>query len=92
MNRKGDLAVGPLARGPVVLTLDADGEQALLGKAGVVDDEDRLGVGEGLGHDRPITLPDGLLIFRSIPSLLLESKSVFDETIEVNEAQFKAFE
>lgn len=39
MDRDGDLAVGSLARRASVLPLEADGVLALLGEAGVVDDE-----------------------------------------------------
>ena len=51
VDRDGDLAVGLLAQLAAVLALHADGVLALLGEAGIVDDEDPLGAGEGLGHD-----------------------------------------
>src|SRR5206468_2227368 len=72
VDRGGDLAVGRLARGPAVLPLDADGELALLGEAGVVDDEDALGRGEGRGHGRAVSLPDGLLVPGALAEELLE--------------------
>ena len=47
----GDLAVGLLAQLPAVLMFHADGVLALLGKAGVVEDEDPW----GLARDGAIT-------------------------------------
>src|SRR3954447_21403271 len=72
MDRGGDLAVGLLALGPAVLPLDPDGVLALLGEAGVVDDEDALGRGEGRGHDGAIALPDGLLVPGALAEELLQ--------------------
>jgi hypothetical protein len=62
MDADGALAVGLLAQGAAVLALDADGVLALLGEGGVVDDEDRLGVGEGVGHEAAIASPGDLLV------------------------------
>jgi len=73
MNADGALAVGLLAQGPAVLTLDADGVPPLLGEGGVVDDEDRLGVGEGLGHSGAVASPDGLLVPVGLVDEVLEA-------------------
>ena len=56
VDRDGDLAVGLLAQLAAVLMLDADGVLALLGEAGIVDDEDPLGTGEGLSHHGSIAM------------------------------------
>src|SRR5437763_10756985 len=72
MDRGGDLAVGPLALGAAVLTLHADGELALLGEAGVVDHEDPGGRGEGPGHGRAVSLPDGPLVPGALADELLQ--------------------
>jgi hypothetical protein len=62
MDRDGALAVGLLARDAAVLPLHADRMLALLGGAGVVDDEGPLRVGEGRGHHGAIPLPDPLVV------------------------------
>src|SRR6185437_12905403 len=69
----GALAVGLLAQRPAVLTLDADGVLALLGEGGVVDDEDRLGVGQALGHAGAVASPEGLLIPVGLVDEVLEA-------------------
>src|SRR4029077_1884713 len=55
VDRDGDLAVGLLAELAAVLMLDADGVLALLGEAGIVDDVDAPGAGQGSGHDGTIS-------------------------------------
>ena len=47
VDRDGHLTVGLLAQLAAVLTLHTDGVLALLGEAGIVDDEDPLGAGQG---------------------------------------------
>ena len=56
VDRGGDLAIGLLAQGAAILPLDADGMLALLGEAGVVEDEDPLGAGKGLRQVLAIAL------------------------------------
>ena len=72
VDRGCDLAVGLLARGPAVLPLHPDGVRALLGEAGVVDDEDARRGGKCRGHGRAITPPDGLLVPGALADELLE--------------------
>ena len=62
VDRDGDLAVGLLAQLAAVLMLDADGVLALLGEAGIVDDEDPLGTGEGLSHHGAVAMEDPLFV------------------------------
>ena len=50
VHRGGHRAIGLLAQGPAILPLDADGVPPLLGEAGVVEDKDPFGAGEGLGQ------------------------------------------
>ena len=59
VDRDGDLAVGLLAQLAAVLMLHADGVLALLGEAGIVDDEDPPGAGQGSGHHGAIALQTG---------------------------------
>ena len=73
VDRGGDLAVGTLAQSPAVLPLDAHGVLALLGKAGVVDDEDAFGRGEGLGHGGAVTLAEILVIPEGLVDEVLQS-------------------
>ena len=79
MDRDGDLAVGLLAQLAAVLTLHADGVLALLGEAGIVDDEDPPGAGEGLGHHAAVALEDLLLVPGALVDELLQGLfGVFD--------------
>ncbi len=73
MEADGALAIGLLGQRPAVLTLDADGVPALLGIGGVVDDEDRLGVGAGLGHVAAVASPDVLLVPVGLVDEVLEA-------------------
>src|SRR4051812_10035521 len=68
----GDLAVGLLAQRPAVLPLDADGELPLLGEAGIVDDEDALGTGEGPGQVLAVGSQDLLFVPGALVEELLE--------------------
>src|SRR6516164_286378 len=68
----GDLAVGLLPQGATVLALHAHGVLALLGEAGVVDDEDALGAGERLGHAGAVAAQDGALVPRALANELLQ--------------------
>ena len=72
MDRGGHLAVGPLAQRAAVLPLDADGVPPLLGEAGVVDDEQTAGIGEGLGHDAAVAPPDVVLVPGALVDELLQ--------------------
>ena len=82
MHRGGDLAIGLLAQGPAVLPLDADGVLALLGEAGVVDDEDPAGLAKVSGHDGAITLPDGLPV---VPGALADE--LLEGLVEVRDIE-----
>src|SRR4051812_21081661 len=73
VHRRGDLAVGLLPQGAAILPLDADGMLALLGKAGVVEDEDPFGTGEGLGQVLAIALGEPLVVPGTLVDELLES-------------------
>src|SRR3954452_5739008 len=68
----GDLTVGLLAQGAAILPLDADGMLALLGEAGVVEDEDPLGAGEGLGQVLSIAPGESLVVPGALVDELLE--------------------
>src|SRR5512135_790006 len=75
VDRDGHLAVGLLAQLAAVLTSHTDGVLALLGEAGIVDDEDPPGAGQGSGHHTAIALPDlllvpGALVDELLPGLL----------------------
>src|SRR4051794_35379772 len=72
VGRDGDLAVGFLAQLAAVLTLDTDGVLALLGEAGIVDDEDPRGAGQGYGHDTAIAPKDLLLVPGALVDELLQ--------------------
>ena len=72
VERDGDLAVGLLAQLAAVLMLDADGVLPLLGEAGIVDDEDPLGAGEGPGHQRAIAMEDPLFVPGALIDELLQ--------------------
>src|SRR6185437_10240308 len=72
VDRRGDLAIGFLPQRPAILALDTDGVLALLGEAGVVDDEDALRIGEGLGQQRTIAFQDLLLVPGALVDELLE--------------------
>jgi hypothetical protein len=59
--------------------LYADGVLALLGEAGIVDDEDPLGTGQGLSHHPAIALPNELLVPGALVDELLQGLfGVFD--------------
>src|SRR5262249_41224274 len=72
VERDGDLAVGLLAQLAAVLMLDADGMLALLGEAGIVDDEAARGASEGLGHHRAIAMEDLLIVPGTLIDELLQ--------------------
>ena len=72
MDRDGDLAVGLLAQLAAVLVLHAHGMPALLGEAGVIDDEDPPRAGEGLGHHGAIPVEDRLLVPGALVDELLQ--------------------
>ena len=79
VDRDGHLAVGLLAQLAAVLMLDADGVLALLGEAGIVDDEDPLGTGQGLSHHGAIALANLLLVPGALVDELLQGLlGVFD--------------
>ena len=79
VDRDGDLAVGLLAQLAAVLMLHADGVLALLGEAGIVDDEDPLGAGEGLGHHGAVAWQDLLFVPGALVDELLQGLfGVFD--------------
>ena len=67
MDGHGRLAIGLLAQGAAILALDADGVPALLGERDVVDEEDALGSGEGLGEVGAVAgkLEKGVADFRA---------------------------
>src|SRR3954454_19256991 len=72
VDRGGDLAIGLLTQGTAILPLDADGMLALLGEAGVVEDEDPLGAGEGPGQVPAIPPRQGVVIPGALIDELLE--------------------
>ena len=72
VDRDGDLAVGLLAQLAAILMLHAHGVLALLGEAGIVDDEDPLGAGQRSGHHAAISLPDRLLVPGALVDELLQ--------------------
>jgi len=72
VERDGDLAVGRLAQLAAVLVLDADGVLPLLGEAGIVDDEEPLGAGQGPGHHRAIAMEDLLIVPGTLIDELLQ--------------------
>src|SRR5262249_2274816 len=72
VERDGDLAVGLLAQLAAVLMLDADGVLALLGEAGVVDDEDPLRAGERPAQDGAIAVEDRLFVPGALIDELLQ--------------------
>src|SRR5207247_552513 len=73
MEADGARAIGLLTERPAMRTRDADGGPARLGIGGVVDEEDRLGVGEGLGHVAAVASPDGLRVPVGLVDEVLEA-------------------
>jgi hypothetical protein len=67
-----DLAVGLLAQLPAVLMLHADGMLALFGEAGVIEDEDPLGAGQGWVHHRAVAAQDLLFVPGALVDELLQ--------------------
>ncbi len=61
MDGDGHLAVGLFAEHSAILPLDADGVRALLGEGDVVEEEEAVGAGEGLGQVGAVAFEDGLL-------------------------------
>ena len=72
VDRDGDLAVGLLAQLAAVLAVHADGVLALLGGAGIVDDKDPLGAGEGLSHHAAVAMEDLLFVPGALVDALLQ--------------------
>ena len=68
----GHLAVGLLAQLAAVLVLDPHGVLALLGEAGIVDDKDSLGTGEGLSHHTAVAVEHGLFVPGALVDELLQ--------------------
>ena len=72
MNRNGHLAVGLFAQLAAVLVLHADGVLALLGEAGIVEDKDSLGTGEGSSHHGAVAVENLLFVPRTLVDELLQ--------------------
>jgi hypothetical protein len=72
VDRHGALAVVLLAQRAAVLPLYPDGVLALLGESRVVDHEDAGGIGELLGHDGAVALPEGPLVPGALAEELLQ--------------------
>src|SRR5271165_3873165 len=72
MNRDGHLAVGLFAQLAAVLVLHADGVLALLGEAGIVEDKDSLGTGEGSSHHGAVAVENLLFVPRTLVDELLQ--------------------
>ena len=73
VDRDGHLAVGLLAQLAAVLVLHTDGVLALLGEAGIVEDEDPLGAGQGPGQDTAVAVLNLLVVPGALVDELLQS-------------------
>jgi hypothetical protein len=72
VDRRGDLAIGLLPQGAAILPLDADGMLPLLGEAGVVEDEDPFGAGEGSSQVLAIAPDEHFVVPGALVDELLE--------------------